>query len=176
MITGLVSIIHNKPTALANRAQITFFSNQSTINPNERYYTINGINVDHQIKYLQIIPQGVAIPTNLNLLNSTNLYFGADQLSNDRRFYNVSVKMGNKLGAQVVIIIIDHTLITLNDFRDAMQEISGPKLLVQRPWGFVVETKIFQKIFARMTETGMTFAQALAELKQKILSRGYTHG
>lgn len=177
MISGLVVLIHNKATDAENRQQITFFVNNTTVLDADRAsYTINGIAIEHEIYFLQIIPEGTTPPTNRDLLNSYKIYYGNDQPSIDRRFFNVAIRRASQFGMDLAIVITDHTLITLADFRDAMQEIAGTKILVQRTWGWVFETRIFERIAHQLTEQGMTLAQALAEMKQRITDAGYTYG
>lgn len=177
MLIAIV-LIHDKTNTL-NSQQITAIVNNLTVNTEtvngdtRKYYTINGVNLVHEAIFFQVIPQGVTLPSNLYSLNSYKVFYNADQEGNNRRFFNWGLKRAVEKQADVVILIRDVSLLTMADLKDAAEELSGTKILVQRTWGYLVGPKLLKNI--GMLVESMSFKEALNQLKARILNTEYIY-
>jgi hypothetical protein len=186
---GLI-LIHNKG-ANANEAQITkvlqgvtkvtdthteFDSEGNPVGTFDTYhYEITGLGFAHEARFYQVVPQGVTRPPNLDLLDSWKVFFGPDQPSHNRRFFNWALKRAVDQGADAVIYIDDHNELTIPRLKTALQTLAGPRVWVDAPFGFVVEKKVLLTI-GQMVEDGVTLNQAISELRSRIRNGGLTDG
>lgn len=184
MLIGF-ALLHDKSAAI-NENQCQAILSRVTLNTDqqtgEHWYTINGLQVSHQAIFFQVIPQGVTRPPSSAALqicqsrcsSSHVVLYGSDQPSNNRRFFNWAIKRGVDHNCEVLVIIKDHTQMTMSDLKSAAQELSETKLFIDRNWGYLLGPKLL-RVIGQLTES-MTFAQAISELKDRIIAAGYTHG
>jgi hypothetical protein len=186
MVKLAICLFHNKG-ANANEAQITkvlqgvtkvtdTHTDPETGESFDTYhYEISSLNIEHEARFYQVVPQGVTRPPNLDLLDSWNVFFGPDQPSHNRRFFNWGLKRAVDHGADAVIYIDDHAELTIPRLRTALQTLAGPRVWVDAPFGFVVEKKVLLAI-GQMVEDGVTLSQAISELKGRIRNGGLVDG
>lgn len=182
---GLI-LIHNKGAA-TNEAQITkvlqgvtkitdTHTDPETGESFDTYhYEITNLQIEHEARFYQVVPQGVTRPPNLDLLDSWKVFFGPDQPSHPRRFFNWALKRAVDHGADAVIYIDDHNELTIPRLRTALQTLAGPRVWVDAPFGFVVEKKVLLQI-GQMVEDGLTLNQAVTELRNRIRNGGLQDG
>lgn len=194
MVNLAVILIHNKTDA-QNEAQITrllqgleLVADHHTENQYDSennligqisfdtyHYEITNLGVAHEVRFYMVLPQGVQKPSNWNSIDAYKVEFGNDQPSNTRRYFNWALKRAVDHGNDAVIYIDDHTELTLNRLKTALQALAGNKVYVDAPFGKLVEKRVLLQV-GQLVEDGMTLAQAITEIKARIQERGLTHG
>jgi hypothetical protein len=189
MIRLAIILIHNKGD-VTNEAQIDRLLQGTTKvtdpqtgtdeegNPfsyDTYHYEIDNLGIEHEVRFYQVVPEGVEKPSNFDLLDSWKVFFGPDQPSHNRRFFNWALKRSVDHGADAVIYIDDHTQLTLARLKNALQTLAGSRVWVDTLFGKLVEKKVLLKI-GQLIENGMTLSEAIAELKQRIQAGGLTSG
>jgi hypothetical protein len=142
---------------------------------NTYHYEITNLGVEHELRFYFVLPQGVSKPSNWNDIDAWRVEFGPDQPSHTRRFFNWAIKRSVDHGADAVIYIDDHTQLTLARLKNALQTLAGDRVWVDTLFGKLVEKKVLLRI-GQLVEDGMTLAQAITELKQRIQNGGLTSG
>jgi hypothetical protein len=139
----------------------------------DRYYTILGVTPSHRAIFLQVIPQGVQVPNNLRLIDSYNVYYGADQPSHNRRFFNWGIKRAIELGADAVALIQNVSLLTAVDIDLTLANLRNQRIWEDRTWGRMITKRLFA--IGRLRED-LTIAEAITNMKARLVAAGYTHG
>lgn len=187
-------IVHNKTDA-ENKAQIDFIKpfivkqvdhhSESTdpygnVTPafDTYYYKIKNLDVDHEVKFYQIVPYGVKIPPNLDEIDSHKVYYGKgdeDKTGNHPRFFNWGLKRGTDYGADLVIYLDTVLNFTVNKLKTVLSNITAQDLdLLESNWGKVGTVRLLRKIGQLDEKVSLT--TAFADLKTRIISGGLKYG
>lgn len=199
MIIAIV-IVHNK-NAAGNRNQITALASHLTEVRETRLdengavildeetgqpvqflvgYRIQGIVRDHLCHLYQIVPFGINPPSNLYLLDSYKVFYGAgdeNKTGTHPRFFNWGLKRGIDHGADVVIYLSDLASLTISDLDDKagrLADLLGTLIFTESTWGKMGHRRLLLRIGQLLEDR--TFDQAVTELKARIAAQGYTSG
>src|SRR3972149_6402119 len=113
-------LIHDKGV-IRNATEIAFVQNRTAVryldtglpdpeNPTETikyaYRVIPALARPHELVCFQAVPQGVNIPANIETIEpSFKVYYGPDQPSQQRRFFNWGLKRATDYGAEAVAFL-----------------------------------------------------------------------
>ncbi len=193
MLNIAAIIIHNKTDA-ENIAQIDFLkpfiakvteNHPSVTDPygnvspayDTYYYIIKGLAIEHKVKFYQIIPYGVKIPTNLDDIDSYKVYYGAgdeDKTADHPRFFNWGLKRATDYGADVVVYLEDYTKFTASRAATNIAKLVNNVELVEATFGKIATLKLL-KVVGQLKEDS-PFASSLTDYKTRIIMKGLNYG
>lgn len=188
-----IILVHNLSEA-ANSQQITTLQNLLTTvtdgpflneETDEEWTTFHqevvGLGIPHTVKVYQIIPYGVIPPTTRYEINSGGIVqYGKgdeDKTGDHPRFFNWGLKRGTDYGADLVIHIEDISKLDFKKLLPKLQKLADradTTELVEDASGIVASLKLLKEV--GQLDEGKTKAQALTELRSKVVKRGFKNG
>jgi hypothetical protein len=176
------ALVHNKNTALANRTQITNLAALVVTNTDpvtgRVSYTLSGVTIEHECIFLQVVPFGVARPSNMGNLNSYNVIYGTgdeNKTGDHARFFNWILKRGCDYGADIVLYVRFPNLLAATDINLALARLTTTRVFLERTWGKMASARLLQVLRSLREETldeGQAFDNAVEDLKARIVARG----
>ena len=182
-----IVLTHNKGNT-GNAAQITFVQNRTQVllfdtgqsdpeNPGETikisYRVISALARPHELLCLQIVPQGVLVPLAIDSLEPCiKVYYGPDQPSHTRRYFNWGLKRATDYGSEIVAFLEGTSTFTVDD-------LSGAFDLREPTWGRVLTKRVQERLGVdrkAVLREDLTFNQALTDLRQRIDAEGLSRG
>lgn len=136
-----ITLVHNKSDQ-ENVAQIVAL--KSLIETNEEFfdeydeqgnvvgsytspfYTLKGLNIEHRVKFLQIVPFGVTQPPNLYQIDSHKVFYAKgdeDKTGDHPRFFNWGLKRGTDLGADISLYIDNYKSFDIKKLATKLQKL-----------------------------------------------------
>ncbi len=191
-----IVIVHNKSNA-QNKEQIDFVKNLveevfipvfddnglPIVEPNTGEqkqalvgYKLKALEVDHLIRFFQVIPFGVTPPDNLYSIDSYNVFYGVgdeDKVGNHARFFNWGVKRATDLGADTVIYLESPEQLTKQLLSNKLTELES-KHFVESGFGKIATNNLFKE-YGQLKED-KSLVSAFEDLKQKIDTKGGKNG
>lgn len=197
-----LTLVHNK-TQAENEAQIAALANlvteqtelidgvddQGNIIPGmyqRKYYTINNLNIPHELEIQHIIPYQpwntsnpykAELPSNLYLLNGRNVQYGKgdeDKVGSHPRFFNWALKRGTDNGADISIYIEDITKISPVKARQALQKFTNNTEFVEADFGKLASFRLLKQVGQLKEDTTLT--NAITDLKTRVVEKGLKNG
>jgi hypothetical protein len=204
MIYISLGLIHNK-SGNGNRRQIEDLlavgitrhhadANRIEFNPSTQagdivydWYTFDGLAVEHEVSFFQVIPFGVNEPNNLYTLNSRKVFYGNgdnDKVGTHPRFHNWGLKRAFDHGANVAGIITDVGQFTIAGLQFQLNRLVDRRILVFPLWGMLASSRLFEIVTTRQPGQliGETFlredlplSSAVDDLRARIIARGFEY-
>jgi hypothetical protein len=179
------SLIHNRGTSgnrqqlVALRALLTLTGDATdpeTGDPTgRRWYTLNGLAQEHEVKVYQVVPFGVNRPNNMDTLMSHNVIYGVgdeDKTASHPRFVNWSIKRGLDYGAALACVVVDAAALTTVDLAAQIVRMAADEDLVfiERDWGDVATPRLFRDV-GQLRED-VTLTASITDLNNRIAAEG----
>lgn len=135
------------------------------------HYEFTGFGVPHEVRFYHVVPYGVTIPTNLDLLDGYKVFYGPeDQDKAGPRFFNWGLKRGIDQGSDISCYLLDPAQLTPQKLRQGIQALKNDVELIDLPWVKLV-TKRAMAVIGQLREDGQ-LADKLAEYKDRIVRGG----
>lgn len=184
MISLAVVIVHNG-TNTQNEAVINailsrierFESEEPETGITTSHYEITALNREHVVRFYQIIPFGVTPPSNLDLLDSHKVFYGAgdeNKTGTHPRFFNWGLKRATDYGADVVIYVQDASRLTAANLRTALDKLINNTEFVEEQFGKVATLRLL-RLIGQLKED-RNFTQAINDYKTRITRGGLNSG
>lgn len=141
------------------------------------HYKVKGLNIDHEVKFYQIIPFGVTPPSNKDALDSYKVYYGEgdeDKTGNHPRFFNWGLKRGTDFGADIVVYLDDVLQLTTTKLRNGLGKLRNDVEFVEETFGKIGTKRLLEKV--GQLKEDRTFTQAITEYKQRVTQGGLKNG
>lgn len=157
------------------RNSLTVFNNPIGI----PLYTINGFAPDHQVGLIYLCPENVD-PKDIPNWQSLQYLAGSEEKEGHSKMKLVNFLMdrfvsfvvnGNVFEA--VCLLDDVSKFNGANVTAAYEKILDNKIFVDAEFGYVVSRKV-RMLVGRLVESGMTFTEAVQELKNRITAGGFT--
>jgi hypothetical protein len=196
-----LTLIHNK-TPQENEAQIELLKNYitpvgETIFDEEsqqnkfifHYYTVNGLNVPHELYIYQIVPFQpentsdpyiATLPSNFYSIYAHNVQYGRndqDKIGTHPRFFNWGLKRGVDYGADISIYMDNLQGINVNRLKNKVQILfdeANTTEFIEETFGKLGSKKLLKEV-GQLRED-LTFTQAITDLKTRVTQKGYKNG
>lgn len=118
-----------------------------------------------------IRPYG-AVNVSLDTLNSSSITYAEAQT--DNRYFNEGMRRGLDNGGAFVAIVTDYICLTPADLFAAISELTTTNVMMERPFGWVINQNCYAAGGLLSEEVG--FEQAIASWKEAIIAAGKTWG
>lgn len=145
------------------------------------HHEIKEVGVPHEVKIYQVVPFGVTPPTNRYEINSGGIVqYGKgdeDKRDNHPRFFNWGLKRGTDYGAEIVIYVEDYKKLDFKKLLPKLQkleDVTDTTEFVDDLSCKITTLKLLKEI-GQLDET-KTKTQAISDLKQKVLDKGWKNG
>lgn len=179
MIKIAISLIHNKSNR-NNELQITTLNTLITqifeeINVEgiikqapTGIYKLNNLLIEHECKIYQIVPFGVRVSDNFNLLNSYNVYYGVgdeNKIGEHPRFFNWILKRGTDHGANICLQLSDISNFTLSNLNTRLNTIDTEKF-IETNYGKFGSLRLLREV--GQLKEDRSIANAIIDLRSRI--------
>ena len=145
------------------------------------HHELIGLSIPHEAKLYQIVPFGVEPPPNRYEVNSGGIvYYGKgdeDKVGDHPRFFNWGLKRATDYGADIVIHLEDYKKFNLTDlpiYLNFLIDPSDPHELIDNPDSKISTLKLLTQV--GQLDESKTKEQAITELKQRVIDKGFKNG
>jgi len=185
MLKIAITIVHNKSNA-QNQAQITallpfvekitdgpFTDPESGASWTTFHYQLKDLAIEHEVRFFQVVPNGVTPPANLYDLDSQKVFYGPeDATKGATRFFNWGLKRSIDSGVDVACYLIDPTQLTAAKLQAGLDLLRDGTEFIDRTWVKLMTRRLL-RVVGQLIEQG-TLNQAITDYKTRMAEKGVT--
>lgn len=137
------------------------------------WYSLAGLLTDHEVKFYQAVPFGIAEPDNLYLLDSYKVLYAQgdeDKVGNHARFLNWLIKRATDNGAGTVIYVRNSAAFSVASLAAFLALLVGNVVFAEPPWGKLATVRLLREVGPLVENVDLDLA--VDDLKIRITAAG----